>query len=292
MEVYASMAEYMDAEVGRLMDYLESNHLAENTTIIFFSDNGPNPHDPIQHAKEKAGVVMSANFYATDYRTEYESWGRRNGYVSQGMAWAQVSATPFNGFKLTTFDGGVRSPLIVWQKTRSGAGSINTRDVLHVSDIPLTLLDYAGIATSALLPENSSKLQTGQSWKPLLDGKGSLRQTSGLGMEIFGGRAYREGDWKITWMHKPFGTDDWQLYNLADDPVEDNDLSSQHPETRARLITAWEAYAKANNVIIPDRTIFDGMEESFPPRPPVDAPEWPQGQEPNWSSSTNAEKDG
>lgn len=286
MEVYASMVEYIDREVGRLVDYLEANNLTENTTIIFFSDNGPNPHDPIQEAKKRAGALMSANFYATKYRTEYESWGRRDGYVSQGMAWAQVSATPFNGFKLTTYDGGIRSPLIIWQKGRSDAGRVNTRDVLHVSDIGPTLLDLAGRPVTELLPEDRGNRQTGRSWKPLIEGSGGagLRRTTGLGWEMFGARAYREGQWKITWMHKPFGRDDWQLFDLNDDPAEVNDLSREHPDVRARLIAGWDDYAKANNVIVPNRTIFDGMEDNLPPRPPVDSPGWPRGQEPNWSA--------
>lgn len=293
MEVYAAVVEYVDREVGRLLDYLEAKGLAENTTIIFFSDNGPNPHDPIQQAKKRAGALMSANFYATDYRTEFESWGRHNGYVSQGMAWAQVSSTPFNGFKLTTFDGGVRSPLIVWQKGRADAGRINTQDVLHVSDVAPTLLDLADIPKTALLPKDRPGLQTGRSWRPLFQGPegAGLRRSSGLGMEIFGGRAYREGPWKITWMHKPFGTDDWQLFNLDDDPAERKDLSQKHPDLRARLIAGWEAYAEANNVIVPDRTIFDGLEENLPPRPPVDSPDWPRGQEPNWTTGHHMDED-
>lgn len=288
MEVFAAMVEYLDMKVGYLLDYLAANQLLENTTIVFFSDNGPNPHDPIQEAKQRAGAFHSANFYATNYRTDFESWGRDDGFVSQGMAWAQVSATPFNGFKLTTFDGGIRSPLIVWQNGGTGPRGINTRDILHVSDIPLTMLDLANIPASELLPNNTGEMQIGQSWKPVIEGNKSarIRQSAGLGVEIFGGRAYRQGDWKITWMHKPFGNDDWQLYNLKRDPAESHDLSQVRPDIRARLLKGWESYTRANNVIIPDRTIYDGLEENLPPRPAVDAPEWPRGQEPNWTKFT------
>ena len=287
MEVYASMVEYVDKEIGRLMDYLEKNKLIDNTIVIFFSDNGPNPHDPIQQAKKRAGALMSANFYANNYRTEFESWGRSDGYVSQGMAWAQVSSTPFNGFKLTTFEGGIRSPLIVWQKNDEGAGDIDSRDILHVSDIAPTLLDLAGIEPGLLNHSKGQQWQVGQSWKKLISGseKGILRQSSGMGIEVFGGRAYREGKWKITWMHAPFGKDEWQLFNLEDDPAEQNDLSDKLPDLKKHLLAGWNAYAENNNVIIPNRTVFDGLEENFPPRPPVDAPDWPRGQEQNWSAN-------
>ncbi|MGD2133841.1 MAG: arylsulfatase [Maricaulaceae bacterium] len=287
MEVYAAMVEYLDQEVGRLVDYLEETGEFENTIIIFMSDNGPSPSDPIQQARQGAGVTLDANFYATHYRTDFQSMGRHNSFAAQSQPWAQVSATPFNGFKLTTFDGGVRSPLIIWSQDQAGAGSVNTADVLHVSDIAPTLLDLAGADPASFNARPGQDLQRGRSWRPLIEAPGANEGSivEGLGMEIFGGRAYREGDWKITWMYAPYGNDDWQLFNLASDPSESQDLSDEFPELRARMIAAWDAYAAANNVIVPDLTVFDGMEENLPPRPPVDAPDWPRGQESNWSSN-------
>lgn len=285
MEVYAAMVEYLDQEVGRLIQYLKSKNLLDNTYIIFFSDNGPNPNDPIAQAKRGAGAVMAANFYATEYRTAFESWGRKDGFVAQATPWAQVSATPFTGFKLTAFEGGLRSPFILWKSAHPRAGEIESKAIVHVSDIAPTLLDLAGVPTSELFPKDSPALQRGQSQRELLDGgPGPHEGRSGFGTEMFGGRAYRQGDWKITWMHKPYGTNDWQLFNLASDPAELNDLSGEYPDVRAALIARFQAYAVANNVVIPDRTIYDGLEDNLPPRPPVDSPEWPRGQEENWTT--------
>ncbi len=283
MEVYAAMVEYMDQEVGRLIHYLRGNGLLENTYIVFFSDNGANPQDPIAQAKQRAGVIMGANFYATNYRTAFESWGRENSFVAQSAAWAQLSATPFTGFKLTAFEGGLRSPLILWKPNHPRAGQINTDAIVHVSDMAPTLLDLAGIPQSALYASGTENLQRGESQLGLFNGSSSAGRAS-FGTELFGGRAYREGRWKITWMHAPYGVDDWQLFDLEADPSELTDLSVTHPQVKARLIAAFEAYAAANNVTIPDRTVYDGLEDSLPPRPPVDAPDWPRGQEANWTN--------
>lgn len=283
MEVYASVVEYLDKEVGRLVDYLDANDQLDNTYIIFFSDNGPNPNDPIAQAKKRAGAIMAANFFATEYRTAFQSWGRDDGFVAQSAPWAQVSATPFSGFKLTSFEGGLRSPFIIWKKNHPKAGKIDTDAIMHVSDIAPTILDIAGIPESELFPKARNGLQTGQSQRRLLEGKNGLHTgRRSFGTEMFGGRAYREGRWKITWMHKPFGSDEWQLFDLEADPSELNDLSVQYPVVRARLIAAFNAYAMANNVTIPNRTIYDGMEDNLPPRPPIDSPDWPRGQERNW----------
>ncbi len=282
MEVYAAMVEYMDQEIGRLVDYLADNDLLTNTYIVFFSDNGANPQDPIAQAKQRAGVILGANFFATNYRTAFESWGRKDSFVAQSAPWAQLSATPFSGFKLTTFEGGLRSPLIVWKSNHPRAGELNTDAIVHISDVAPTLLDLADVPQNELFAEGTESLQRGESQLALFDGLTSTGRAA-FGTELFGGRAYREGRWKITWMHAPYGTDEWQLFDLNADPSELNDLSAEHPQIKARLVAAYNDYARANNVTIPDRTFFDGLEENLPPRPPVDAPNWPRGQEDNWT---------
>lgn len=291
MEVYAAMVEFLDQEVGRLIEYLRATGELENTWIVFFSDNGANPADPISQARRGAGALLDSNFFATNYRTSFESWGRADSFVAQGAAWAQVSGTPFSGFKLTSFEGGIRSPLIVWNSSQYRAGDIDTENVVHVSDLAPTLLDLAGIDARQLIPASDPQLQTGVSQRTLFTESDAGSGRSAFGMELFGARAYRDGDWKITWMHAPYGTDDWQLFDLSTDPAEVNDLSDELPEIKARLINAFNAYATANNVTIPDRTVYDGVEDNLPPRPPVDAPEWPRGQERNWTNFEETDND-
>ena len=291
MEVYAAMVEFMDQEIGRLVNYLDETGELDNTWIVFFSDNGANPADPISQARRGAGAFMDSNFFATNYRTAFESWGRKDGFVAQGAAWAQASSTPFAGYKLTSYEGGIRSPLVVRTPSEISAGEIDTTNIVHVSDIGPTLLDIAGVDVEELIPVRRRSQQFGVSQLALLTEESAESARNAFGMELFGARAYREGDWKIAWMHAPYGTDDWQLFDLAADPAELNDLSEEHPDVKARLVQAFEAYAEANNVTIPDRTVYDGIEDNLPPRPPVDAPAWPRGQEKNWTTSEETDND-
>lgn len=60
----------------------------------------------------------------------------------------------------------------------------------------------------------------------------------------------RKGDYKLLWLPKPFGTGDWQLYDLSTDPAELIDLSQQRPTLRAEMIEIWEQYAKETGVIL------------------------------------------
>ncbi len=62
----------------------------------------------------------------------------------------------------------------------------------------------------------------------------------------------RRGNWKILWQEPPLGSGDWQLYNLAEDLGEQRDLSATHPQIPAELIVAWEAYAEAVGVMLPE----------------------------------------
>ncbi len=72
--------------------------------------------------------------------------------------------------------------------------------------------------------------------------EGPYTGASQVGYELFGMKAYFDGDWKILWMPPPFGPGEWQLYNVKDDPAEMVDLGDQDPSRRAEMIAQWEQY--------------------------------------------------
>ena len=107
--------------------------------------------------------------------------------------------------------------------TRSGAFS-------HVMDIAATILE----ASRTQHPGTSYRGRNvepirGRSLSPVLSGKSDLvhEDDTAVSWELFGMRAVRKGDFKLLWLSKPFGTDDWQLYDLATDPGEITDLSAR-----------------------------------------------------------------
>jgi arylsulfatase len=108
----------------------------------------------------------------------------------------------------------------------------------------------------------------GKSWNPMLSGKVDAIRTEQdyLAWEVFGNRAVRQGDWKIRWQIKPFGTGDWELFNLKSDPSEHKDLSAERPDKLKAMVALWDQYAKANNVILPSRGPFETAEKQLPQR--------------------------
>jgi arylsulfatase A-like enzyme len=77
-------------------------------------------------------------------------------------------------------------------------------------------------------------------------------ETRQLGWSAYGMDAYRKGNWKVLRLPVPYGSGDWQLYDLANDPGEIYDLSSKYPLRSQALADAWEIYAEANGIIQPN----------------------------------------
>jgi arylsulfatase len=145
MELYASMVEYMDDQIGRVFDYLKKIDEYDNTVVIFFSDNGAEGNDlrgMIAGRPGTMGYMHAANSFAEN---GHNSIGRKGTYAEYGPAWAQVGMTPFRIFKGWVSEGGTRSPLIVSGPGVQGAGELNKEAVLHVMDIAPTILELAGV---------------------------------------------------------------------------------------------------------------------------------------------------
>jgi arylsulfatase A-like enzyme len=256
MERYAAMIEYMDDQIGRLIDHLQKAGKYDNTLVVFFSDNGAAGEDMGELVTKLAPEAK--DWFDKTFDNRPENWGRPGSCIEYGPAWAQVSSVPFRQFKGVVADGGIRAPLIV-----SGAGvehqGVIDHSVLHVMDILPTFLESSGVEHPARLPGCKVALPQGKSMWPLLAGRESEIRTDGdwLGWELFGNRAIRQGDWKLLCLLEGAGgTGDWELFNLKDDPAEMHDLSATHPEKRQAMLKLWDEYVKTNGVIVSDAGPF------------------------------------
>ena len=266
MELYAGMVEYMDDQIGRVFDYLKQIGEYDNTVVIFISDNGAEGNDLRAMVAGQAGsmgFLHAMNNFAED---GHNSLGRKGTYTEYGPIWAQVSMTPFRIFKGWVSEGGIRSPLIVSGPGVQGAGEINKKAVLHVMDIVPTMLELAGVEHPSAYQGHEIAPVQGKSWAPMLAGTTQSPRSSDdwLGWELFNNRAIRQGDWKISLLYRPMGTYDWQLFNLAEDPGEQYDLSTKFPKKRKELVALWDEYAKTNGVIIGERSPFERARKGLP----------------------------
>ena len=266
MEIYASMVEYMDDQIGRVIDYLKKTGQYENTVVIFISDNGAEGNNLVAMVSGQAGTMGFLHAANNFSQSGHNMIGRKGTFAEYGPAWAQVGMTPFRLYKGFLAEGGIRSPLIISGPGVQNVGGLNKEAVLHVMDITPTILDLAGVEHPSTFKGRKVAPVQGKSWVAMLEGKTQSPRTptDWLGWEIFGNRAIRQGDWKITWHYKPFGTWDWQLFNLSEDPGEQFDLSGKFPQKRAELVALWDEYVKTNGVIIGSRSPFEGMRKGLP----------------------------
>ncbi len=263
MQVYAGMVDIMDENIGRLVDYLKQQDMYDNTVIIFFSDNGAEGNDP--------GLLGSGsgNIRFDGYDNSLENIGRPGSYAIQGPGWAHVSNTPWFLHKGFASEGGISSPLII---ANSGLipGGRTSDTFATVLDIFPTFLELAETEHPGDTYRGRDIFSpTGTSMLPFLMGESESVHPGDYvyAGELWNRKIVRQGNWKLSWMNEPFGNDGWQLFNLAEDLGEQNDLASSNPEKVAELVSYWEAYKESNGVIenpdfyIPYSNINDYIQE-------------------------------
>ena len=251
MELYAGMVENLDFHVGRLIDHLKKIGEYENTIFVVFGDNGAEGNDLFAMIAGTPGT-RDYLFGAIKWsQTEPNAWGDPGSYVSYGPMWAQVSMTPFSQYKGWLGEGGIRNALIVsGPAVKRPKGSIN-RGLMHVADLMPTLLEIAGAGYPKTYEGREMPALLGKSWGAVLAGQAESPRT--------------EQDYLA-----------WELFNLETDPGERKDLAAERPDKLKELVAIWDGYVRANNVILPSRSLFETLYDQLPPRTPVDAGYPPQ----------------
>jgi arylsulfatase len=125
--------------------------------------------------------------------------------------------------------------------------------VVHVMDLAPTFLELAGATYPATYNGKPVEQQRGKSMVPLLSKNSSTIHgpDEAIGWEYNNLKAIRIGDYKATWISKPNGPSEWQIFDLSVDPGESKDLSTLKPKLKQRLIDAWDEYAKSVGVVPP-----------------------------------------
>jgi arylsulfatase A-like enzyme len=195
--IYAGMITCLDDEIGRVVDALEKKRMRENTLILFHSDNGGTKNAMF------AGVMadMSKVKIPCD-----------NG--------------PYRDGKGSLFEGATRVCALANWPGKIKAGS-TVDGLIHAVDVYPTLAALAGASTAKCKPLDGVDV-----WPVISEGKASPRTEIVYNIEPFRA-AIRQGEWKLIWRTMlPASVD---LYNIAQDPSEKNNLAAANPDKVAAL---------------------------------------------------------
>ncbi|HAP64437.1 MAG TPA: arylsulfatase [Cytophagales bacterium] len=257
MEIYAAMVERLDANIGILMNHLQSLNKADNTLIIFMSDNGA-------EGNNINNIVDTRDWVAENFDNSLANMGRPNSYVFTGPSWAQVSSLPYKWYKGFSTEGGVRCPLIIsYPEWTSYTGEISN-EFISVKDLAPTLLEFAGVQHPDTVFEGRKIYpMDGTSMLGWLAGEREYTHPSDQAhcWELYGRRAVLKGEWKAEYYDPPYGKGSWELYNLQEDPSQVVDLASSQPEILKELTEDWDAYAQKYELTLPNEHVGYGDDE-------------------------------
>ncbi|WP_277397873.1 sulfatase-like hydrolase/transferase [Paraburkholderia sp. Ac-20340] len=240
------MVERLDWNVGRVIDHLKQTGEFDNTFVLFLSDNGA--EGALLEALPIFGPDLQ-RFIRDYYDNSLENVGRGNSYVWYGPRWAQAGTAPSRLYKAFTTEGGIRVVAFAHHAAlaRRGVGDA----FATVMDVVPTVLELAGVEHPGTHWRGRDIAAVkGRSLLPYLRNEADAVHdaTHVTGWELFGRRAVRQGDWKAVFIPAPAGPGVWQLYDLARDPGETQDLADAEPQRLNTLLAHWETYVEENGV--------------------------------------------
>ena len=262
MEVYAGFMTHTDAQIGRLLDHIADLDELDNTLVLIMSDNGASAEGGARGSFNEQYFFNFAPESMEENLRRIDDLGtpRANNHYPWGWAWA--GNTPLKRFKRDTHEGGVCDPLIVHWPARLGTPGETRQQYVHAIDVAPTLLELIGIEPPDAIGGVAQTSYDGVSFAASLTDSASASEHVTQYYEMLGSRALYHDGWKAVVFHPPammaydgsdatrsFDDDVWELYHVAEDFSECDDVAADHPEKLAELQALWWREAEANQVL-------------------------------------------
>ena len=262
MEVYAGFLTHTDAQVGRIVEHLKTIGEFDNTIFIVMSDNGASAEGG---PKGSYNEVFFFNFVPESLEENLKRidlLGTPDAHNHYPWGWAWAGNTPFKRWKRETHEGGVTDPLIVhWPKGIEDRGGIR-HQYAHAIDLMPTLLDVLKIAPPKEIAGVKQNPIEGVSFAHAFKEAGAPTKHLTQYFEMMGSRAMYHDGWKAVVFHPmpgvaydgsdpslPFDKDQWELYNVANDRSESNDLATTRQDKLQEMISLWWKEAESHRVL-------------------------------------------
>ncbi|MGH7644429.1 MAG: arylsulfatase, partial [Gemmatimonadales bacterium] len=240
MEVFAGFAEHTDHEVGRLVQALEDMGELDNTLIFYIvGDNGSSAEGGPDGTYNE---LLALNGIVSDISSQLpwmDQWGSPSTFPHFAVGWAHAGDTPFQWTKqVASHFGGTRNGMVVhWPQRIRAKGEIRSQ-FHHVIDVAPTVLEAAGLPEPTMVNGTKQRPMDGVSMVYSFDDAQAKDRRTTQYFEMFGNRAIYHDGWvaatrhSIPWLmaqNPPLDLDRWELYNIAEDFSQANDLAAQNP---------------------------------------------------------------
>jgi arylsulfatase A-like enzyme len=284
-EIFGAYAAYTDHEIGRVIQAVEDLGKLDNTLIIYISgDNGTSAEGSAIGTTFDLAAIQGIDMPVDAQLKFYDVLGSDVTTPHMSVAWSWAFDTPFKWTKqIASYFGGTRQgTAISWPGHIKDLGGIRSQ-FHHIIDIVPTILEVTGIQPPATVNGIAQKPIEGISMAYTFDSANanvpSKRDTQYF--EMFGNRALYHDGWIATtvppqppWLMGTVKMPDvltgykWELYNIANDFSENNDLGAKNPDKLKELQGLFMDEARKYQVLPLDNSI---LQRILAPRPSATA---------------------
>jgi arylsulfatase len=267
-EVFAGFLSYTDAQIGRVLDYLEESGQLDNTIIVVISDNGASgeggPNGSVNEVKFFNGYIDTAE----ESMRFYDHLGGPETYNHYPIGWAMAFNTPYKLFKrYASHEGGIADTAIIsWPKGIASHGEVRDNYV-NVCDVTPTIYELLGITPPDVVGGIAQKPLDGLSFKAALDDSNADTGKHTQFYTMLGTRGIWHDGWFANTVHAAspagwshFDDDRWELFHIESDRSQCRDLAAEQPAKLEELKSLWFAEAaKYNGLPLADLNILETL---------------------------------
>ena len=268
---------YCDTQMGRIVQAVDDMGELDNTLIIYIQgDNGASAEGTLQGLLNEMSIFNGIPEDFKQVMAHVEDLGGPTTFNHYPVGWAHAMDTPFQWTKqVASHFGGTRNGLVIsWPARIKDKGGVRTQ-FSSVIDIYPTILEAVGVQSPAMLNGVPQKAVEGVSVVYSFDDAKAASRHRTQYFEMFGNRAIYNDGWVaattppvLPWEfgQEPDVNDyNWELYNVANDFSEANDLAAKEPKKLRELQDLFWVEAARYNVLPLDNSKINRFDVNLRP---------------------------
>jgi arylsulfatase len=272
MENFAGFLAHTDNEVGRLIGSIEQSGELDNTLIFYIvGDNGPSAEGGLEGTFNEVASLVGYNPGLAGISKRIDQIGEPGSEPHYPVGWAWAGSTPFQWTKqVASHFGGTRNPMVVhWPKGIKAKGGLRSQ-FHHIIDVVPTILEACKVPAPKEVNGIKQKPIEGVSMVYTFEDEKAKSKRTTQYFEMFVNRGIYHDGWMacsrfgVPWQTAGRGGDfskaPWELYHVAEDFSQANDLAAKNPDKLKELQAKFVEEAKKYNVFPLDGRLAERLD--------------------------------